>query len=419
MESPITNGPKVLCSKHLGVSSASMVSTSSEASYPLSGIKVLDLSRVLAGPYAGRLLSDLGADVLKIEPPEGDLTRKMGVPFDDTSSYFIQQNIGKQNVCIDLKRVGAKELVHELVRGADILIENFRPGVMSRLGLGWDTLQTVNPNLIMLSISGFGQIGPERERGAYAPILHAETGMIARQNAGLDAENRDLALSVGDSCAALHGVIAILAALRHVENGGEGQHIDMSMLNAIHSTDDYANVVIEKAWSLDQQRKFYRFWDAPEGSTLIIAGPVSVLWPLFSEVGELQSLWDENLTEAELEEVRGGKIAEFLLSFETLDDLTSFLDRLSLSWGKVRQPNSEVFEQASIESRNVLVPVRLDNGETIRTVQTPYKFSSLDSGVPRHSAISAKGKDAVKSLSDWLGLSEAEVKKLSDDKIVI
>ncbi|MGB3624490.1 MAG: CoA transferase, partial [Henriciella sp.] len=149
--------------------------------YPLEGLKVLDLSRVLAGPFATRMLSDLGADVLKIEPPEGDVTRHFGKSDNGVAGFYLQQNVGKRNICIDLKTEGARELVLDLCRKADVLVENFRPGVMKRFGLDWESIHAVNPKLVMLSISGFGQTGPESKRAAYAPVVHAETGLIARQ----------------------------------------------------------------------------------------------------------------------------------------------------------------------------------------------------------------------------------------------
>ena len=149
--------------------------------YPLAGVKVLDFTRVLAGPFVSRMLSDLGADVVKVEPPEGDMTRGIGRKINDLSGYFTQQNAGKRAICVDLTRPGAAELMLQLAAEADIVLENFRPGIMAGFGLGWEQLSAVNPQLVMLSISGFGQTGPERDRASYAPIIHGETGLLARQ----------------------------------------------------------------------------------------------------------------------------------------------------------------------------------------------------------------------------------------------
>jgi CoA:oxalate CoA-transferase len=129
--------------------------------YPLEGLKVLDFSRVLAGPFAGRMLSDLGADVVKVEPPDGDVTRYWGRHIGGIPGYFHQQNAGKRNICIDLRHEGAVALVNTLVQQADFVIENYRPDVMDRLGVGYEALSAINPRIIMLSISGFGRGGPE------------------------------------------------------------------------------------------------------------------------------------------------------------------------------------------------------------------------------------------------------------------
>ena len=135
-------------------------------SYPLEGLKVLDMSRVLAGPFAGRMLSDLGADVVKVEPPEGDVTRIWGAEVNGVAGYYHQQNVGKRGISVDLRLDDGVDLVRELAVQADVLIENFRAGVMSRLGLGYDQLSALNPGLVMLSISGFGADSPEADRGA-------------------------------------------------------------------------------------------------------------------------------------------------------------------------------------------------------------------------------------------------------------
>ena len=137
-----------------------MTREKSDAHYPLHGLKVLDFSRVLAGPFAGRMLSDLGADVVKVEPPDGDVTRLWGRKIAGLPGYYHQQNAGKRNISMDLRAPGAVDLVKSLVAEADILVETYRPDVMPRLGLGYETLQAVNPGLIMLSISGLAKAGP-------------------------------------------------------------------------------------------------------------------------------------------------------------------------------------------------------------------------------------------------------------------
>ena len=203
---------------------------------PLDGIRVLDLCRVLAGPLAGRMLADLGADVVKVEPPEGDVSRLFGKK--PESAYFRQQNAGKRSITVDLTEPEGRDLVLRLAAVADVVTENFRPGVMSRFGLGWPELSAVNPRLVMLSISGFGQEGPERDRASYAGVIHAETGVIARRRTPDGHPPVDLEISMADTVTGLHGVIGVLAALRLRDATGLGQHVDLAMIDAMAASDD-------------------------------------------------------------------------------------------------------------------------------------------------------------------------------------
>ena len=147
--------------------------------FPLQGLKVLDFSRVLAGPFATRMLSDLGADVVKIEPPEGDITRHFGKQDGGVAGFYLQQNIGKRNICLDLKTAGARELVLKLVAVSDIVVENFRPGTTARLGIDYDTLSAENPRLVYCSITGYGDSGPYRDRSAMDLVVQAVSGLMA------------------------------------------------------------------------------------------------------------------------------------------------------------------------------------------------------------------------------------------------
>src|SRR5262245_5973520 len=190
------------------------------------------MTRVVSGPVVGRALADLGADVVKLEPPEGDVTRLWGEERHGIAGFFLQQNAGKRNVCIDLKAPGAVELVHDLVAVADVLVENFRPGVLDRLGITWEALSARNPRLVMASISGFGQDGPHAQRPAYASIIHAESGIIGRLLALEGRAPVDPIVSFADYDAGLHATIAILAALLQARATGVGDRIDIAMLDA-------------------------------------------------------------------------------------------------------------------------------------------------------------------------------------------
>ncbi|HET6793149.1 MAG TPA: CoA transferase, partial [Acidimicrobiales bacterium] len=247
---------------------------------PLAGLKVLDMSRVVSGPFAGRMMSDLGADVVKLEPPDGDVTRFWGKVVNGLSGFYTQQNTGKRNICADLRRPEAVSLVRRLAGAADVVIENFRSGVMERLGLGYDSLSADNPRLVMLSISGFGAHGPGAGRAAYAPVIHAESGLIARQAEFDRAAPSDPMLSIADTNAALHGLVAVLAALLQREASGRGEHVRISMLESMLATDDYAHHALDGHPIV---RLGGEVWASGCGPVLI-AGEFRFLWRQLSTV---------------------------------------------------------------------------------------------------------------------------------------
>ena len=150
-------------------------------SAPLDGIVVLDLTRIVAGPYCTRLLGDLGARVIKVEPPTADIARGMGPRINGISGVFAQHNLGKECVCVDLERPGSIDFLLELVRKVDVLVDNFRPGVMERMGMGAEALRQRNPRLIHCMISGFGAASPARDKRAFAGVIHAMTGLVHSQ----------------------------------------------------------------------------------------------------------------------------------------------------------------------------------------------------------------------------------------------
>ena len=384
--------------------------------FPLEGLKVLDLSRVLAGPFATRMLSDLGADVVKIEPPEGDVTRHFGKSDEGVAGFYLQQNIGKRNICIDLKAEGARELVLELCKEADMLVENFRPGVMKRFGLDWDSVHAVNPKLVMLSISGFGQTGPEAKRAAYAPVVHAEAGLIARQAEISGGQPTDLQYSLADSYSSLHGLVGLLAALRVAEKTGEGQHVDIAMINVIHATDDYAHWALDGVWPKPKENQV---WDAPEGKRILIASDMKWIWIVLSKKA---GLVDPTPKGADLETkvaARHKAVTEHILSYPYFEALTKALDGMNLAWGLVRKFGEESFSQTSVGPNGILVDVEDDKGNARRAVQSPYKFSQSKSGITAGMRPPRRGEHNVDALKDWIGADEARVSELAEKGVLL
>ena len=201
---------------------------------PLQGVKVIELGTLIAGPFCARLLAEFGAEVIKIEAPDGgDPLRKWRKLCQGTSLWWYVQARNKKSVTLDLKHPEAQEIVRKLVRDADIVVENFRPGAMEKWGLGWDALSAINPGLIMVRLSGFGQTGPYRDRPGFGAIAESMGGL--RYVTGYpDRPPVRVGVSIGDSIAALHGVIGALMALHHRNvNGGRGQFIDVALYEAV------------------------------------------------------------------------------------------------------------------------------------------------------------------------------------------
>lgn len=202
---------------------------------PLSGIKILDFTRVYAGPYCTMLLADLGAETIKVEIPKiGDDSRRFLPIKNNESGYYMYLNRNKKGITLDLKTAKGKKIAIELARWADILVENFSPGTMDNLGLSYSNIKRINPQIIYASISGFGQTGPLRNKVAYDPVAQAMGGLMAVTGYP-DRPPVKVGSSIADANAGIHGAFGILAALYHRIKTGQGQHVDVSMMDAVFS----------------------------------------------------------------------------------------------------------------------------------------------------------------------------------------
>lgn len=379
---------------------------------PLEGIRVLDLSRVLAGPFAGRMLSDLGADVVKIEPPEGDVTRHFGIDRGGQTGYYAQQNAGKRNVCVDLRRPAGPDVVRALAAAADVVLENFRPGVLASFGLDWAELSRDHPELVMLSISGFGQQGPESQRAAYAGILHAETGVLARQAAASGTPPFDLQLSVADTNAGLHGLVAVLAALRVRDATGLGQHIDIAMADTLLICDDYAHYALD---GVAPQQGGGEIWDAP-GGPIIVMGAFKWVWKCANEALGLADPTPPGTPVREKVAARRLAWADHVASFTDRESLLRELDRANLAWGEVRDPQ-DIADFPTLQHRGTIVEIDDRVGGTRRVIQSPYRFSMSDSGV--RGPAPRRGEHNADVLAEWAGFDEAAVAGLASSSTLL
>jgi crotonobetainyl-CoA:carnitine CoA-transferase CaiB-like acyl-CoA transferase len=206
---------------------------------PLKGLKVIELARILAGPWAGQTLADLGADVIKVEAPEGDDTRRWGPPFvdhegDRSAAYFHATNRGKKSVTVDFRTPGGQDTVRRLIADADVVIENFKVGGLAKYGLDYASLAAVNPRLIYCSITGFGQTGPYAHRAGYDFIIQGMSGLMSVTGEP-DGQPQKVGVAVTDVFTGIYAATAILAAVHQRATSGAGQHIDMALLDVATS----------------------------------------------------------------------------------------------------------------------------------------------------------------------------------------
>jgi formyl-CoA transferase len=210
-----------------------MKNTSENAQRPLSGLKIIELGQLIAGPFAAKILAEFGADVIKVEPPAGDPLRQWRYVHDGTSVWWAAHARNKRSMTLDLRQPEGQDIVRRLVADADILIENFRPGAMEKWGLGFEALHAINPKLIMLRVSGYGQTGPYRDRPGFGVIGEAMGGLRYLSGEPGRPPVR-VGVSIGDTLSGLHGVIGVLMALRHREQqNGLGQEVDVALYESV------------------------------------------------------------------------------------------------------------------------------------------------------------------------------------------
>jgi crotonobetainyl-CoA:carnitine CoA-transferase CaiB-like acyl-CoA transferase len=380
---------------------------------PLSGLRVLDLTRVLAGPYCSRLLADLGAEVVKVEPPEGDVTRHWGRVIAGLSGYYTQQNVGKDGMCIDLRKDGAPALIRRLAAKADVVLENFRPGVLAQFGLSYAELALDNPPLLMLSISGYGQKGPQSQRAAYAAVVHAETGIVHRQAAIDRTPPVDPHISMADTNAGLHGLVGLLAALHERTRTGRGQHIDVAMFDAMLSTDDQVHLALDELPT--RHSMVNEVWEVAFGQ-IVIAGDFRYV---FRQFVDRCGLADPTPAGAPLEKkiaLRHAAVRDYLRSLPDRESTVAALERADLAWGEVRS-SASALDSESARARGTVVAVEDRAGGTRRVIQSPYRFSASKSGAGPRAPF--RGEHNHEVLTRWLEMRPEEIAKLEQDGVLL
>ena len=386
----------------------------------LQTIKVLDFSRVLSGPYCSRMFADLGAEVVKIESRSGEFIRKAFPHKGEYSSYFTQFNLGKQSLSIDLRKSEGVELIKKLAAEGDVILENFRPGRMAEMGLGYDILSEINPGIIFCSISGFGQTGEESKRPAYTDIIQAFSGLdyAAGEMMGGTGAPPGFPFSLGDTYASLNATIAILTALYHRQLTGEGQFIDISMLDCILAANDST---IQKHIFTDGEDDIPNFVFRPPFKMKdgYMAASVALNFEkTVKAIGRPELLEDESFRKpADLREFFDvyiqivGEWAET----KTVAEASAIFDEYDIPYGKV-QTTDQIVNSPVVKRRNMLVDIDLPQVGKVPVVNTPFKFSKRHTGP--QGPPPKLGADTNTVLKSWLDLKENEIEELRQREIV-
>jgi crotonobetainyl-CoA:carnitine CoA-transferase CaiB-like acyl-CoA transferase len=360
-------------------------------SLPLEGVRVIDFSRVLAGPHCAKHLLDLGAEVIKIEPPSGDLSRQAYPRSGDISGYYAQQNAGKRNISIDLNVTEAREVALALCDTADIIVENFRPGVLESFGVGYEAVAARNPSVVYVSITGYGQRGSWRSRMAYGPAVQAEVGFTRNtlQQFGVDgADRRTDALTHGDVYAGLHGAIAALAALQRRRVTGQGSYVDVAMAAVLTSMNERVHYDLSGI-DLGAEPPILGaadagFFTSPEGFDFVVPFSLvsSMTFPLYLAAMRRPDLADDpRFVTPELRKENLAAlhaiVQSWIWTFESMESLDGQFDEAKIATGRLRDINE--FDESDWAKAWVTTREVDDrHGGTMTIPAPPWHFSSHD-----------------------------------------
>jgi formyl-CoA transferase len=397
----------------------------SPATGPLAGLKVLELGQLIAGPFAAKTLADFGADVVKIEPPgSGDPLRQWRLMKDGTSVWWQVQSRNKQSLALDLKQAAAQDIVRQLAAESDVVIENFRPGAMENWGLGPDDLLALNPRLIMLRVSGYGQTGPYRDRPGFGVVGEAMGG-IRHLTAEPGRVPVRVGISLGDTLAALHGVIGILLALHERKNSGRGQVIDVALYEAMFNCmesllPEYSafGAVRGPAGSALPGIAPSNAYLCKDGGYALIAGNGdSIFKRLMAEIGRDDLAQDPALKDntgrvarvAEIDGVIGHWTAQ-----HTVDEVLAALDRASVPAGRIYTV-ADIAQDPHYQARDMLQKVHMDDGSDLMVPGIVPKLSRTPGGHRRNAPSIGQDSDSVLAS---MGLSATQIQALRDQGIV-
>ncbi len=396
---------------------------------PLNGLKVVDFTRVLAGPHCAKTLLDLGADVIKVEPPGlGDISRYAAPGAPGKSHYFYQQNAGKKCISVDLNFPEGQEIIRELLKDADIVVENFRPGTLDHFGLSYQEVAKLNPRIIYISISGYGQNNSMSHRGAFAPTVHAEVGLVdtlvKHYGDNLQEPVSDV-FSHADVYTGLEAVIATLAALEQRHRTDRGQHVDVAMAATMMYVNERAHADLTET-DMDGEPPALGATESPtllfrEGQLIVISAspvfsPIFVRYCAMMRRNDLRS--DPRFKTANLRrenlKVLLSIVQSWVYSFQSVEELEVHLTEAGLAVGEVKS-SAEFGKSQWAEEWGAVVKAEDDAGREIKLPGQPWQFSE---SVRQYKTVaSAIGEDNWSVLSA-VGVGEEQFSELRAKGVV-
>lgn len=399
----------------------------------LSGFRVLDLSRILAGPWASQMLADLGAEVIKVERPGvGDDTRGWGPPYmpDDAgeptgeAAYFHAANRGKQSVCIDMSKAEGQDLIRELAKHCDVLVENFKVGGLKKYGLDYNSLKSVNPKLVYCSITGFGQTGPYAERAGYDFMIQAMGGMMS-VTGDTDGEPMKIGVALADVLTGLYAANAIQAALIHQLKSGEGQYIDMALLDVQVAT--LANQAMNYLATGNNPQRLgnahpnivpYQAFETADGFMILAIGNDAQFQRFCDLAGNPQLAEDErfkqNSSRVKHRDILVPQIVEIMTS-KTTDDWLNELNQRGIPCGPINNID-QVFADPQVQHRAMQQTLSHPTAGTVASVGNPIKLSATP--VTYDKAPPTLGQHTEQVLGELLELDAAQIDQLKSDSII-
>jgi crotonobetainyl-CoA:carnitine CoA-transferase CaiB-like acyl-CoA transferase len=387
---------------------------------PLSGIRVIEIGALIAAPFAARLMAEFGADVIKIEPPGlGDPLRKWRKLHEGTSLWWYLQSRNKKSISIDLKTPEGAALVRELVATADVVIENLRPGGLEKLGLGWDELSAVNPNLTMVRISGYGQTGPYRDRPGFGAIGEAMGGL--RFTTG-NPENPParVGISIGDTLASLHGVIGALMSLLRVKTGqGKGQVVDVSLYESVFNVMeslvpeyDLMGYVRTRTGGALPGISPSNTYPTHDDNYVVIAGNSDPIFKrLMGVVGRPDLADDPALATNDGRVAQNAMLDEAITAWtstHTIDEVLSALEAAEVPAGRIYSV-ADIVEDPHYLAREMILPMTLPGGTEVKMPGITPKLSETPGSVRWPGPMVGEHTDEV---LQGLGLSDQDIQRL-------